>query len=553
LKPTRHKKLLGLAIGERSLLAAEVVAGDTLQVRKVAEMQYPPGVSPSQPVEMGAALGQFLRDQGFTARVAVVGIPVKWLVVKPKEVPPADANTLAPMLRLQAEAEFSSELKDLVYDFTADDEEGGVAKSVLLMATQRKFIESARAFCEAARVQAIAVTPSALVLGEVTGQKLARNVLVLAVSANSSELTSQRGAASGAIRHLRGATPQPAFISELRRAVSTLPSETGMREMILWDGAAKGDTPLNAAALGEELGVKVNNGELPNLGVDASIIGLNGDSARFAAAISLAISGINGGPTVDFLHSRLAPPKERTLPPWALSAALALFVVFAVGYWAYGHQQEAQKKLDDANARLLAKGPAINEAKQFVGTAGLAQYWHTDDGRFVDLLRDLTSYLPDDNNTYVTSIEITADKPRSPTIVTNAKLTKQDELHALAVVINGKTMNSDRVNSLVSSLRSNPSSFIDAKQTQGGMTGNGRGQQRAWAFVITFNYVPPKSGATTRPQGVQQFGGGQFGRQFGRGGGRQFGGGGGFGGGGQQSGAAPQAATTQPAGGPTGR
>jgi hypothetical protein len=497
LKSTRHKKLLGLSVGDRSLLAAEVVAGDKPQIRKVAEMIYPQGVTPLQPAELGAALGHFLKEQGFTCRVAVIGIPVKWLVVKPKEVPPADTATLIPLLRLQAEAEFSSELKDLVYDFAPDSVRGAEAKSVLLMATQNRFINAITTICEAARVQPIAITPSALALGEATGNAMNSgatnsNVLVLSVGHGGSEMTSQRGGASGAIRHLRPPVPVPAFVSELRRAVSGLPaSGGGMREIVLWDGAG-----VDSASLGTELGVKISSGELPTLGVDTSIIGLNGDGSKYAAAVSLAIAGLAGGPDVDFLHSRLAPPKEGRIPKWATSAVLALIVVIAGSVLAYQYQQKLQSQLDVAKQKVDGQSAIVLQATKFVGMAGLAQYWHGDDGRFADCIRDVTNAIPVDNVTFVTSLEITAEKPVSPGAVTSIKPSRADENHALSVILNGKTQNSDRVALLVQRMRNNPA-FTEIKRGQESRSGTTiRGQQPLWAFSVAFNYVAPKPTAT---------------------------------------------------------
>ena len=128
--PRKLGKVLGVAIGERSLLVAEVVAGDRPEVKRLAEFVYPEGISPHKPEELGTALAEFLRENKFSAKSAVFGLPARWLVVKAKEVPPADPSTLANLLRLQAEGEFSSELKDLVYDYAADTSLG-YPKSVL--------------------------------------------------------------------------------------------------------------------------------------------------------------------------------------------------------------------------------------------------------------------------------------------------------------------------------------------------------------------------------------------------------------------------------------
>ena len=88
MKPSRLNKVLGLSIGERSLMVAEITAGDRPAVTRLAEMVYPDGVTPAESAQLGAAVGEFLREQKFTAKSAVVGLPARWLVVKSKDVPP---------------------------------------------------------------------------------------------------------------------------------------------------------------------------------------------------------------------------------------------------------------------------------------------------------------------------------------------------------------------------------------------------------------------------------------------------------------------------------
>src|SRR5262249_6962394 len=150
-------------------------------------------------------------------------------------------------------------------------------------------------------------TPSAMALGSLTGASVKRDVMVLSVGAGGSELSSHRQTAGTSIRSLRASTPQqPTFLSELRRAVSTFASPGSENEMVLWDGAG-----LDAENLQKQLGVTVRSGELHSLGVDTSTAGINGQGAKFAAAVALAISGMSEtGPAIDFLHSRLAPPKQ---------------------------------------------------------------------------------------------------------------------------------------------------------------------------------------------------------------------------------------------------
>jgi hypothetical protein len=466
-----------MALGERSMFVAEVVAGEPPQVKRLEELVYPEGISATQPQQLGETLAKFLREHQFSAKTAVVGIPVKWLVMRRKEVPPTDEATLADLLRLQAEAEFSTELKDLVYDYVA--EEGSAATSVLLMATQRKFVDDMSAICQAARLNLVAITPSALALGKATSNESDRNLLVLAVNPSGSELAVQQGAATGVIRHLRSPSPQPPFVSELRRAVSTLAPTSGEREMVLWDGGG-----LDTDSLGEQLGFKVRSGNLPELGVEASETGLNGESSRYAPAVALALAGMTGRPAVDFLHSRLAPPKKARVPRWAILAAVAGIGLIAWGVTSYIDLQNKERDLQSKQAMIAANKPLRETAGKFVAMVSTAQAWHGGDPRYLYCLRDLTAAIPDDGQTYATNFTV-REPPKAASSATSAQA-KSVNPRTLIGQLNGKTADQQNVQTLIDRIRANKA-FSDVKL---GATQD-LGRDRGVSFAVSFTYVPP--------------------------------------------------------------
>src|SRR5688500_1538278 len=107
---------LGIAVGDRSIAVAEVApsrgsgARDRWEVRRVAEFVPPApdatgaatGAAPVDAATAGAALGRFLRENGFAGGRAVVGVPARWLVAREREVPPAGLEQAAEVLRMQA-------------------------------------------------------------------------------------------------------------------------------------------------------------------------------------------------------------------------------------------------------------------------------------------------------------------------------------------------------------------------------------------------------------------------------------------------------------------
>jgi hypothetical protein len=489
LKPVRQKKVLGIAMGERSLLAAEVVAGaDRPQVARLAEMVYPDGISLFQPTELAKAVAHFLKDNHFVSRSAVIGIPLKWLVVKSKEVPPTDDATVAQLLRLEAEAEFSTELKDLVYDFAGDPVAGGASRTVLLTATPKKYIDAIESLCDAARLGLLAITPSAMALGAMTGSSLEREVLVLAVGSGGSELSSQRRSSATAIHSLRSAASQAPFISELRRAVSTVPAADGPREMVLWD-----DAGLDAGRLGEQLGVNVRAGELSAFGIDAGAAGVNGQGAKYAAAVALALSAMGEtGPAIDFLHSRLAPPRQHRIPRWAYLAAAAVVLLIILGIYAYSDLANQQQLVNDKNAQIAREQSQVDAARDFVSKESLAEYWHAGDPRYMACLRDLDEVIPEDGQTYATSLDIKAQTPPLSSLGSQSSAVptpSADDERILFVALQGHTGNVESVTALADRMNRDPARFKNVKI--GPETKVPRTQE--WLFSITYGYVPPKT------------------------------------------------------------
>jgi hypothetical protein len=490
LKPLRLNKVLGLSVGERSLFAAEVVSGDRPEVKRLAEFVYPDGMSPLEPAALGALLGEFLRDQKFTARSAVVGLPARWLVVKPKEVPPADSATLTDLLRIQAEGEFSSELKDLVYDYTADLT-GGQPKSVLLLATGRKYIDAVTAMCEAANLTAVIVTPSAVALGAATGRSTgAKNPLVLAISPAGAELTAQSGGVANDIRHLRGPGADRPFVGELRRAISGMPpaSTNGTaRELVLWSAA--GDGGFDSASLGTTLGMPVRAGDLPILGVATSDEAANGDGRKYAAAVSLALLGMTEDrQAVDFLHSRLAPLAKRKIPRWLLPTSLGAIVLISLLILAYTTLDKNQKQLDKLNAKLSSLTDEQKQAQTFVTTVSFAQAWHLGSPRYVMCLRDLTAAIPQDGQTYAISLNLQEKAPPTQNQSGPAPSKQAPVIRNLTGRLDCKTTDQQHIQDVLDRLKSMPTVFTDVENVGSQSTG----KTRELSFSIAFTYIPPK-------------------------------------------------------------
>ena len=501
MKPLRLNKAIGLALGETSALVAEVAAvpKGRPEVRQLAEFTYPAGVTTAQPAELGAALGAFLREHKFTARSAVVGLPARWVIAKAKDVPPADPATLADLLRLQAEGEFSAEQRDLVYDYAADAT-AGQPKSVLLIATPRKYIDAAVAVCDAAKLTAAAVSPSALALGAAAAGD-GSSPLVVAVGTGGAELTTQSGPAASTLRHLRGRPAADAggdskpFLGELRRTVLALPpAPAGQSRQLVLFGT---DADVSAVTAGN-LGLPVTAGDLSTLGVSPGASDGDGSAADhggrlFAAAVALAASAVGDGRrAVDFLDPRLAPPKVHRVPRWAVLAALAAIAIVVGAVYAYRDLHHREATLAELTDHLDRTKAQKDEAAAFVTKVSFAQGWHGGNPKYLACLADLTKVIPNDRATYVTNLSIREQPKQSGT----GAATPSSGPPPLVGRLEGKTSEAPRAQAVVDRIKAVPT-FSQVKLN--GITSGSSSRDRDVTFSVTFLYTAPKPTTTPRP------------------------------------------------------
>ncbi len=479
MRVTRRSKLLGLTFGERALLIAEVSDGDRATVRRVGEFVFPDqSTLEENAAALGKALGEYLEREGFSARAAIVGLPARWLLVKSKELPPTDAATAANLLRLQVESGASTGL-DLMYDYVGEPDAAGNS-TVMVVGTPQSRMESVQTLCDAAGVKLLGITASALALGARISDQ--RDGLVLGVDDADAELIARKDGAITFLRRVGSPDQSRSFIGELRRAISMLPHRGGNEELLLWD-----QTGLDAADLAKSLDMPVRAGNGAMLNINP-MPGVNGQAMRHAASIAVALSGFDpDARTIDFLHSRLAPVKERRIPRWAIISAVAAIVVIVAGIWAYQNLMNQQAAVATLQARLASMQGQIKSADAFVTTVSYARHWHAENPRYLACLKDLSAAFPTDGQTYAVSImlrETMAVGPRGKPVETGT-LTGQ---------CYGKTSDQERVQRLLEQLRRNPA-FEDAKL--GGSQDTGRTGDVS--FSITFIYKPAPVGSAAAP------------------------------------------------------
>ncbi len=419
MKTIRNHKLLGIAVGDKAMLVAEVsCTGNRCEVAAAGQFNFGPGQSLQQPEALGQSFADFLKERGFSTRKAVFGLPAKWILSKSKEVPAADERTISDMLRLQVEGDAMPELKDLVFDFTGHSahREG----SVLLVGTPRKHLDQIAAFAQAAKITAVGVTASVAALASATN-RARKDALVLSVTHSGAELAVQHGGFPSSMRHIGSTTGSgaPLLMGELRRAASSLarnghdrgvhgsPSTNGnsRRDLVLWDDLNAGDEAgiATCRSAGESAGLNVVDGDLSSIGVSA---GPNGALRGTAVAVALAAEAIQNRLAIDFLHTRLTPPKEQRYDQRIVIGAAAALIIIAIAVAAFWDLHSKQATLDEITGKDTAIAGQVKAAKNFVEKVDFANKFHTDEAHGADCLVELTNILDNDRLTYVTSFTL---------------------------------------------------------------------------------------------------------------------------------------------------
>ena len=395
-------KILGIAMGPSAMQIAEITRHHgECKVLRTACCSYPDDLTIAKPLELGRVLGKLLRKEGFFTRCAIIGLPSKWLLTRRREMPPATAEVLARSLRLYAEGEFSAELKDITLDY-AGIATPSAAQGILLLGTSRSYLENSRALAKAAglRLKAVTVTGAALC-------PLAQGVsgdasLLLFLHKDYGELIPQYHGTPVQLRHVPLADDTTEhLIGALRRVLAGLPAGVAPATVFLaGEGPQLASLP---AAIKDRLGLTTQL-------LDLSSLGGNRDLLPFAHALALALAWLQKTPgMVDFLHSRLTPPKVHDKrKQWIWGGAIAATLLLAVCACLYNLQHQ-QQQLAYLKSFLTTRAGDIKEAQTRADRLTTAQAWSGGTPRFLACLGELTTLFPDEGTIWATNLSVHQD------------------------------------------------------------------------------------------------------------------------------------------------
>lgn len=416
--PLRKRKVLGVAVEENAVLAAEVqMTSDTLEITRSARFEFPQELSLQVPTPLGKALGQFLRESGFTAKRVVIGLPAKWLTSREKDVPPASEASLAGILRIQAERDFSAISGEVTLDCTPRSG-FGKSQTLLLVAALRRRVDQVLAMAQAARLMPLSITSSVTAIAAAVPCPSSVSRLVLHLRPDAAELALQEGERFRTAIHLPFAAADAhaaaagTLADDVRRVWTLMPQgETGHtpRELLVWDGVGLNGDALRVLAGRLPLQLKIGD-TLADMGISRGPFADQGAARRFAGAVALGIAGLQPERLVlDFLHSRLAPRRKSVLGKravWAAAVGAALGIAFVSMLLDW---RAAQRELAVLGARLDGMREDIRAAESVVERVSFARGWYDKRPEFLECMRGLTLIFPLEGRIWTTSLALKDD------------------------------------------------------------------------------------------------------------------------------------------------
>jgi hypothetical protein len=416
-------KTLGLAVTEQGITAALVDSSSSGRtILRTAVMPFTDEINLTQPQAMGLELKRVLSAQGMGGGRCVIGLAATWIAAREKMLPPSDEESLRGMLAIASEREFASGAGDLAFDYCAMTTERG--SLALLAAAPRQVVDSMLTAAKAAGLNVWAVTSSTLALaGGSRGDILAGGRLVLCLQAGGVELAvhaavrTNRGSLGPSgprlLRHLPvrlgpATSNLDSLCKELQRVMSlAAPSHDaqGPREVLVWDSLGLERETMES--IGRQLGLPVRICKLP-----ADLESLGGSSApvdnKFAQAAAVAACETPAG-SMDFLHSRLAPPPvsrfgRRTV---GLAVAGAVVVLALAGLALDCYLQSS--KVADLNKELDDLAIPSKEARKQVDDFQFIRGWYDHRPEFLDCLKEVSSAFPQEGRCWVTNLRTKED------------------------------------------------------------------------------------------------------------------------------------------------
>lgn len=410
----RRTRILGLALDETGVVATELsVQSGRTEVRRTGELLWGEEIKEDNATILGQRLRHFLREQGFSARRAVVGLAAKWVLTKEIDAPAAAPDVLAGMLSIQAERAFSLSAEELIFDYCGRNNPSEKTP-ILLLAARRQIVQRIQELTAAAGLQVQAMTISALACSKALSPKAPASWYGLYTRPTYCEFWAQSQGGPRFIKHVpmgKNGTPvayADLLASTVERLVllSPVPGQAPPHRITAYDACGLSDELIDGLdrRLGPQISVANGRTELLSQG-----LGLRDhpDGARAIAAAAVALTGAGTQrPPIDFLNPRIGAKKvasHKRVVTWGAAAAVVCLIALVVLTVVWRGRSQT---LAAANAWLKENDSQIAVAQEMMDRYRYAGSWYSQKPWFLECLKELTTAFPEQPSIWARSLAL---------------------------------------------------------------------------------------------------------------------------------------------------
>lgn len=416
-KVFKPKKFIGLAVEDNAILAAHVhCEKEQFLVSHTKHFVFPEGVSFKDPEGLGKALGQFLQENRFGAKKAIIGIPAKWLMIREKIIPVSTKENIAGILKIHAEREFSLSPDELAMDYTglaADDKSYRLFLQAMLRANLEKAILAVRW----AGLDVLSVTVSSVVLFSMIRASMFAPVprYLLYIRNDYAEFLARDGEQIIDVKYIQKDIKKEIdlFITELRRILSSYPNSVlkeGGEQLLIWNASPESiGHELKSLAEALPAYIKIIEGNRQSF-VEKLVLPNIEDAHKFLAPAMFARAYNNADSFyIDFLNSRMKIKTgiiKTNQVFWASVAAFGVVVLLLsmVFMW-----RGDKKDVSELRATLDGMQEDILDAREIIQKVNMARGWYSERPGILDCLTSLTMAFPEEGRIWLTSLALTED------------------------------------------------------------------------------------------------------------------------------------------------
>ncbi len=373
--------------------------------------------------KIGIAIRRALDERGIGRMPCLVGVGRSSIELKNLVLPPAPADELPDMVRLQSVREFNNLAEDWPLDFIPVPSDPQQPSDVLVAAISPELVGEIRETCQAAGLEPrrLILRPcaAASLLGRRQPMTGKTPRLLVDLLADEVDLTVLLGDTVLFLRTARlpGAASSPddvrPLVSEIRRTIAAVQNRwTGQRvESVTLCGDERQQTVL-AAQIRQELNLPVAafdpfaQCEL----TEKLSTRLPPFRSRFAPLLGMLFDEFSGDrPAIDFLNPRRRPPAPSRRNQYIRAGAAAAGILVAVVGGTWWRLASLESEIAQRTEESKALDPELAQMAQVEKSVAEIDRWAISDIVWLDELSNLAKQLPPPQDAILNSLRVGAN------------------------------------------------------------------------------------------------------------------------------------------------